>query len=167
MQPPLSEWLNQSLYGVGEAKTFEALLHEIEQSECEIVWEDNRYIRLVQVVLVEVFSSAGKLVEDRQEFRDGRSRRRGIEGISEKRRRDEDPLDAAKRALQEELGITADIEVKFVQQTTGEKISPSYPGLLSRYTKDLFTCYLPDELIQLEYVEVQDDKQTFFVWKND
>ncbi|HIK18888.1 MAG TPA: NUDIX domain-containing protein [Leptolyngbyaceae cyanobacterium M33_DOE_097] len=165
MQPPLFEWLDQALYGVGEAKTFAALLREIEQRECEIIWEDDRYVRLVQVVLVEVFSSAGKLIEDRQEFTDGRSRRRGIEGISEKRRRDENPLDAARRALREELGIAAAIDLTFVQQTTGEKLSPSYPGLLSRYTKDLFTCYLPDELIQPKYVEIQDDKKTFFVWK--
>lgn len=88
-------------YGKGRAKTFTELIKEIESGECKIVWEDGIPIRCIQVVNIYVYSPAGKrLKEDRQEFLDGRVRRREMKGILEKRFPAEKINDAAIRAMQ-------------------------------------------------------------------
>lgn len=159
-----------STYGQGNAKEFTALLEEIKTGDCEIVWEHTQPIRLVNVVLVVVISHHGeRLTEAYQEFSDGRIRKRGMQELAEKRKPGEDPEAAARRALQEELGIPTDELVFEHLSPTEEKLSVatesfSYPGLKTRYSRIWFRVHLPETLYQVEYVEIQLDKKTVFHW---
>jgi hypothetical protein len=163
--PELADVLDLSLFGVGAAKTFAELEAEIQSGECEICWEDDRPIRLIQIVNVHVRSHTGqRLLEDRQEFTDGRVRRRGLVGLAEKLQIGETPAAAAKRALAEELGIEAALEIVPIAEETGERFSDSYPGLLNRHHTHIFQVTLPENLYRSFYVEVQPTKKTFFVW---
>jgi hypothetical protein len=166
----LSEVLNLELFGVGQAKTFDELQAEIACGESEIIWENDRPIRLVQVAYIEVVSHSGEmLLEERQEFADGRIRRRKLMGVSEKLQAGETPIAAAHRALVEELGIETELVTELViasiRETVDEKISASYPGLLSRYHRYHFRVVLPASLYQSCYVEEQTNKKTFFCWR--
>ena len=156
------------LYGVGIAKSFQHLCREIEEGETEIIWENSHPIRVVQFAFVEIFSHAGKtLIEDRQEFADGRIRRRGFRGISEKLKPSEDSLDGAKRGFIEELGLNPEsLKLEFVGMDVEEKESGSYPGLMTRYTKFHYKTEIPIEMYQEEYIEkCSDGIKTFFVWE--
>ena len=45
-------------------------------------------------------------------------------------------------------------------------MSMSYPGLKALYSTTLYTYNMPDEQVKPEgYVEVQDDKKTYFIWE--
>lgn len=162
----LSEALNLKLFGVGAAKTFDELKAEIACGESEIIWENDRPIRLVQVAQIEVISHVGEmLLEERQEFADGRIRRRKLIGVSEKLQAGEIPIVAARRALVEELGIQTELSIEAIGETLDEKISASYPGLLSRYRRYHFRVILPASLYQSCYIEEQTSKKTFFCWQ--
>lgn len=155
------------LYGEGVAKSFQHLWREIEDGETSIIWENSHPIRVVQFAFVEIFSHDGKtLVEDRQEFGDGRIRRRGFRGISEKLKGSEDSLDGAKRGILEELGLNPELlSLEFVGMNTQENESSSYPGLMTRYTKFHYKTEIPAEMYQEEYIENgSDGMKTFFGW---
>jgi hypothetical protein len=157
-------------YGKGKAKSFQQLLDEIKNGETEIVWMDNQPIRLLRIVFLKVSYQGKFLVEDRQEFPDGRVRYRGIEGISEKLFPQEEPDKAVYRALQEELGFQLeelqDLPIKFLGQELSKKESPSYPGLESHYDIFKYEIYLSDNHYKPEYIELfQDGQKTYFSWK--
>ncbi|UBF25513.1 NUDIX domain-containing protein [Kovacikia minuta CCNUW1] len=161
-----------STYGKGNAKEFTALLEEIKTGDCEIVWEEKQPIRLVNVVLVIVISHKGeRLIEAYQEFSDGRIRKRGMQELAEKRKPDEPPEAAARRAIQEELGIpTENLIFECLPASDPEIIetteSFSYPGLKTRYSRIWFRVHLPETLYHSEYVEIQPDKKTVFRWSS-
>lgn len=163
----LKSVLDLSLYGKGQAKDFESLITEINQGESVIIWEGNKPIRLLQVCRVRVLCGEQELYEDRQQFADGRTRKRGIRGLAEKLMPDEAPEVAAVRALKEELGIVEEVPIIPDGTQQEEKESPSYPGLLSRYIFHDFIAQLPPHLHQDEYVEGCNDdvKRTYFTWK--
>lgn len=163
--PKLADVLDLTQFGRGQAKTFQELEAEIAAGESEIFWEGDRPVRVVQIVSVQVLSPQGEtLMEDRQEFADGRVRRRGLEGVSEKLQPGETALNGARRALAEELGIQKAVAIESLDQTVEEKESPSYPGLQSRYHKHRFRVMLPLSLYQAFYIEEQSSKKTFFAW---
>lgn len=107
------------------------------------------------------------LIEDKQVFTDGRERTRDFDwSIAEKLAPGENPVDAARRALKEELDIQG--KTKFAQGETKEKerTSPSYPGLTSRYTTHYFNVNLNDDQFKPKgYIEQQPDKTTYWVWE--
>ena len=157
-------------YGKGKAKSFQQLVDEIKNGETDIIWLDNRPIRLLRIVFLKVCYKDKILVEDRQEFPDGRVRYRGIEGISEKLLPQEEPNKAVYRALQEELGFQLEklqnLSIKFLGQELSKKESPSYPGLESHYDIYKYEIYLSDNLYKPEYLELyQDGQKTYFSWK--
>jgi hypothetical protein len=163
--PNLAEVLDLDLFGRGEAKTFRELETEIASGESQILWENDRPVRVVQIVCIQVLSPhCETLMEDRQEFADGRVRRRGLEGVSEKLHPGETPLNGVQRALAEELGILSSLTIEPLDQTVEQKESPSYPGLQSRYHKYRFRVVLPPSLYQSLYIEEQISKKTFFAW---
>ncbi len=84
----------------------------------------------------------------------------------EKLKPNEDPLDGAKRAIAEELGITSDV-VLVDKGVSSEIISgKSYPGLMNEGTLYTYEVILPDEEFKPEgYVEVQEEKTNYFKWK--
>lgn len=166
----LKQALPLSEYGKGKAKSFQQLLTEVESGETQIVWQNNRPIRLLKIVVLKVYCRGQMLVEDRQEFPDGRVRDRGIEGLSEKLYLQESHNEAVYRTLQEELGLFVDelqgVSVQFLGQELEKKESPSYPGLESHYDKYMYEVHLPDDLYKPEYTEFCDDgMRTYFTWK--
>jgi hypothetical protein len=176
LEKRLEQVLDRSQYGVGDAKSWDTLLREIDRGECVITWSDGKPIREVELICIQVQGDARsqfsdrKLFEAYQEFRDGRRRERNLWGVSEKMLPGEVPALAARRALCEELGF-CDRELEdivFVFHPTidqAEKESPSYPGLWSRFTRHRAIAYLPQHLCHEQYVEHQVDKTTVFVWR--
>jgi 8-oxo-dGTP pyrophosphatase MutT (NUDIX family) len=157
-------------YGKGKAKSFQQLLVEIEAGETQIVWQDDRPIRFVRVVAVRVRHGGRTLVEDRQEFPDGRTRYRGYKELSEKLYPQEDHAEAVYRALQEELGLPADelkdVPVRFLGSEFKRRESPSYPGLESEYCWYKYEIEMPERLYKPEYIEFRGDGMcTYFVWE--
>lgn len=153
-------------YGQGKAKTIEHLLKEVESGEAQIIWENSKPIREIRIAAIEIVSEDGEcLFEEKQVFSDGRVRERGIWGISEKLKLGEDPREGAIRAMREELGI----EIHFIQSDSAdekESESPSYPGLMTRYVINHFTTKINGENYKPEgYLERQNDKTTYFIWK--
>lgn len=172
----LEQCLDKSLYGRGNAKSWNSLIREIETGECSIHWIGGKPVRRVVMICIQVQGDAQsefsnmRLFEAYQEFTDGRRRERGLWGVSEKMIPGEEPSFAAKRALKEELGFSEKEiqEVLFVHDPTiyrEGKESPSYPGLFSQFTRYQATAHLPQHLYKESYIEVQADKRTVFVWR--
>jgi hypothetical protein len=163
-QIPLEQW------GTGKAKTVRHLAKEILEGETVLVDKDGEVIRRVELVHVDVRHTTDngeiQLVEDRQVFTDGRERRRGLTGISEKMKPGEDPLASAKRALAEEIGVTGNGEIIKLGVEEETQTSPSYPGLTTEYLRHEMLTQLPESAFNSDgYVEVQADKSTYFVWQ--
>jgi hypothetical protein len=160
-----------NLWGQGTAKTIGHLLQEVSVGETVLTTKGRELLRQVGFSAVHVTYRDGRevyeLVEYRQEFRDGRVRRRNTgASISEKLQPGENPKDAAERALQEELGISGGVNLKGGKITEELKESPSYPGLRTQYLRYDFNAELrPDQYSPEGYVEEQDDKTTYFVWR--
>lgn len=99
-----------SSWGTGNAKTLQHLLDEIADGEAVLVEESGTLVRRTRALDITVgyVDSEGQkhvLVEDRQEFTDGRVRRRAVGGVKEKLSKDEfADHRSVERALQEELG---------------------------------------------------------------
>lgn len=162
-----------NLWGTGKSKTVEHLLEEISEKECTVVDEGGYLVRYIEFVGIKVYyidkdDNTWTLKEDRQEFHDGRVRRRNMpSSVSEKMKSGEDPSIAGVRGLKEELGI--DIEESQLKKRKDLDFnggSISYPGLKAKYKGHQFICYLNDaQFVSGGYVERQKDKSTFFVWK--
>lgn len=139
----LKAWLAEagidiSAWGRNDAKSVVDLAREIANGESILQSEPPR--RIVQVVQVRIPLVRGDsecvLVESAQEFADGRVRRRN-NMPSEKMLPNEDPVAAAMRCLEEELGLDADQLLGPPTYTnSSQKImeSPSYPGLTTEFT---------------------------------
>lgn len=159
------------LWGAGVAKTIGHLLQEVNNGETVLTEKGRELLRQVGFAAVNVIYRNGRevyeLVEDRQEFRDGRVRRRDTgSSVSEKIRPREDPKDAAERALREELGITGRVNLKGGNKSEEIKESPSYPGLRTQYLRFGFQAELGgDQFSPDGYVEEQPDKTIYFVWQ--
>lgn len=165
MLQALKKYLDLSLYGAGQAKTWNDLETEIRSGECLIEWQADRPIRLVKIACIEVLSHKGeRLIEAYQELADGRIRQRRLTELAEKFKPHESPLEVARRALAEELGIHEHLAIETLGEAIDERESLSYPGLLSRYYKFLFRVVLPKSLYKPEYVEIQPNKKVVFHW---
>lgn len=162
-----SEW------GTGSAKTLQHLLDEIANGEAELVEESGVLIRRIRALDITVTYNDPEgrqftLVEDRQEFTDGRVRRRTVGGVKEKLSKYEfADSRSVMRALHEELGITLHLPDGLVPRIQLKDREPSsYPGLQSRYMIYFFEVNLPDECFNPGgYAEHQPDKSTYFVWQ--
>lgn len=160
-------------WGKGYAKTVEHLLEELKNDECAVIDEQGYLVRYIEFVGVKIFykdedGTKYTLKEDRQEFRDGRTRRRTMQAsVSEKMKFGEDPELSAVRGVNEELGINIDksqlIKHRDLSYDGG---SQSYPGLKSKYKGHVFNCDITKDQYNPEgYVERQKDKSTYFVWE--
>ena len=131
---PVEEW------GTGEAKNVEHLLDEIRGEECNVEDRGGYLIRSIEFVGVRIYHKdkdnvTWVLKEDKQEFKDGRVRRRNMpSSVSEKMKFGEDSLISAIRGIKEELGINVEghqlIKMRDLFYNGG---SQSYPGLRTRY----------------------------------
>jgi hypothetical protein len=161
------------LWGMGKSKTIQHLQDELIEKECSLVEKENQLIRYIEFVGIKIYfrdqnNNLWALKEDRQEFKDGRVRRRNMpNSVSEKMKFGEDPAISAIRGIKEELGIDVEkdqlIKRRDLDYNGG---SLSYPGLITKYKGHKFTCYLNINQFDINgYIEVQRDKSTFFVWK--
>ena len=162
---PLYQW------GKGEAKTIDHLYREIEAGECQLVETGEGLQRLIAGVAVRIYHQKDGqrqiLLEDRQVFTDGRTRRRDdLIGLGEKMKAGEDPALAARRVFTEELQIEEEIPLDYRGQSArGPLTSKSFPGLLTCYETHLFETEMPAKLYRENYTEVQPDKTSYFAWK--
>jgi 8-oxo-dGTP pyrophosphatase MutT (NUDIX family) len=158
-------------WGKGEAKTLANLVKELQEGDSSLVEENGKLVRTVIVGGADVFyetpEGSLRLKEEKQVFQDGRERRRDLgSAVSEKIRPDEAPAEAMLRGLREELGITGEVTMRYEGESGKTITSPSYPGLTSRYVNHKFTAVLSaDQFKPKGYIEVQDDKTTYFVWQ--
>lgn len=160
-------------FGVrGGAKTIGHLLNEIQIGETLLTVRDGALLRLVRVLFIDVACETGgiwqRLHEDRQEFVDGRLRRRNLTtSLGEKIGQGENSNELSViRALREELGIERYVVARAVKTEESEGTIGSFPGLHSHLTGYYWQVEIfPEDFCQNGYIEVQSDKSTFFVWK--
>jgi hypothetical protein len=168
--------IDTSSWGHGDAKTTAHLAIELLSGESQLVESENgEILRLVEVAcgIIKYIDEAGKtfeLAEDRQEFSDGRVRRREhLKGtsISEKMSVGEEPKEALLRGINEELGIEGGISIVGEPEVAERlRISQSFPGLKSQYRVYNFNVTISEEVYNpAGYKEEQKDKSTYFVWK--
>ncbi len=168
-------------FGEWEGKTVNDLANEIRKGESWLVEEKidgkNELVREIQGVGVDVYyaDENGKrfiLREKKQVFKSGEELIRGIgTSIGEKKSVGEDSKSAVQRALKEELGFNDD-EVEHISLShlshikKDPIISQSFPGLLSRYMLDIFSCTISKDLYNPKgYVERRADRDIYFVWE--
>jgi hypothetical protein len=160
------------LWGTGKSKTVNHLLDELKNNECELTEMNGTLTRFIEFVGVKIFYTDKEgqrwfLKEDRQEFKDGRVRRRNMpSSVSEKMVAGEDPLIAAIRGIREELGVKVyGHQLMKRRDLHYDGGSLSYPGLDTKYKGHKFICEFDDSQFEhTGYIEVQSDKNTFFVW---
>lgn len=161
------------LWGQGSAKTIEHLHKEIVEGESEVYRDASGSLRRqVAVTWVDVLyiSPSGEtflLKEDRQVFTDGRVRTRTLPGsLMEKRKPGEEAVDAAMRALSEEINIDDPVGLYQIPTETKPSKTDSYPGLNSSYAVTGFVAEIPHGSYKPEgYIEVQPDKTNYYVWE--
>jgi hypothetical protein len=151
-----------------------SLLEELQRGESRLeIDHANQLWRTVAVVGVNVFyvqprGSILRLVEARQVFSSGDSRERALRtSLAEKQLPGEQPVAAAHRAIEEELGFSANgLWVRTTGTELTEGASASYPGLRCRRRLTFFECAIPRSRFNSDgYVERQEDKVTSFSWK--
>lgn len=156
------------VWGKGESKTIDHLLKEIIRGESVLKVDKNKLVREVKSLSIIVTHKDLKLVEDYQIFNDGRVRSRKMNAsVAEKIDKDDKDLNyAVVRGIKEEL----DIDIRKDQIVRLGKIkkvrnSMSYPGMVSKMELFKFSINLDDDQFRPNgYVEVQDDKKTYFKW---
>lgn len=160
-------------WGVGNSKTVDHFLNEINTGESRVfIAEDNEVQRHIDVVAVEVLYISKRAVvyglyEDRQEFHDGRIRRRNLStSIGEKMKPNEEPEAASKRALKEELNIDEPFELREFKSRCEVSESNSYPGVTNYCNNFPFIAIIEDDSFNPDgYIEKQADKTNYYVWK--
>lgn len=156
----------------GWRKSVLVLFKELQEGDCRLQKnEKHGLIRTVDVTRIFCVSKNGtlKLVEDKQiHFKTGQTIRRGHECICEKAKSHESLFEAARRGLQEELQMDTKKLIIIKKPTSKAKdveLSASYNTLMCVYTYHDFQTIIPEDQWKEEYVEVQQDKCTYFVWK--
>lgn len=163
---PFEKW------GQGKSKTIQHLIDELIEKECSLSDVSGTLTRYIEFVGIKIYfidkdENIWFLKEDRQEFKDGRTRRRNMPtSVAEKMKSGEDPELSAIRGIKEELGFIIEetqlIKRRDLQFNGG---SLSYPGLTTKYKGHQFTCYINENQFEPGgYVEKQKDKSTFFTW---
>jgi hypothetical protein len=155
-------------------KTIENLFQELKEGESRIEITDNgKLLRSVNVVSVRLSHGNDILIEEKQVFKkDGKERKRNGMYVDEKMKSNESPAETALRGIQEELGLKVEtLRQKIIGQEPQleEEITEnsfSYPGLQGCYRKYIYKAELDqDQYDPKGYIEYQNDKTSYFVWK--
>lgn len=166
-----SHHIDVSTWGQSATKTPTDLFGEINAGETVLAENRGQLVRNVSVANVTVYYRDGdkklRLIEEKQIFANGESRYRTMESsVSEKLKAGESPKNAAKRGVKEELGIEGDLSLKAKGKSERQQVSPSYPGVASKYTTFRFEAWLNNDQYRPDgYVEDDGKKRTYFVWK--
>ena len=158
-------------WGTGTTNSLEKMLSEITSGECQLSIVDGHVLRTLQGVGIRVYYHDTEVMwylkEEYQLYHNGeRCCRNMRSSIAEKRRLGEDPLIAVRRALAEELQITEEVPVTFLEEERlGPELSRSYPGLYSVSSSHNYRVDLPKHLFKPEgYQEIQPKKTTYFIF---
>jgi hypothetical protein len=140
---------------------------EIDIGETQLQSIEGILTRIVKVVNVTVQVEIGDrsflLVEDKQIFFTGAVRKRGLKCLAEKIINDEPPELAARRALQEEIGLKFEGELVSIREEIQHQSSPSYPGLSTQYQIFNYQIILSiADLQQIRFAEIQPGKMSLF-----
>lgn len=143
------------------------LHNELKKGESTLEIRNNKLVRITRLSSIEIKVKLGEktftLIEDKQIFFTGAIRKRGLRKISEKMLKDETPEMAAYRGLQEEIGLTTDKKLIFLEEKQRESESASYPGLSSIYQVFNYQITLEKEdLESLRFCEFNTNKVTLF-----
>lgn len=165
--------IDVSRYGKGKSKKIEDLFKEIKDNETVLINEDGKLLRKSQIVNVEILykdKEGNKFVlrEQKQIFNDGRERKRDhlLGSLSGKMKVNENPKESIIREIQEELGISGQIDVLDNGYDEETIKSQSYPGLLTNYVTYRFVANLLDKDFKSDgYIEKTDSLTTYFVWE--
>ena len=161
-------------WDVGESKSFDSLVTEIQNGECTV---DEAGVRRAKVVLVDVICGDVRLIEDRQVFADGRERVRKLPfgSLGEKLFRGEDCFTGLNRVFKEELKFELFLKyghfrVEGPDYVRDYRPSSSYPGLSNATEQFRFNVRIDEHLKKLlgegdEVVSVEENKTTYFSWK--
>lgn len=120
------------------------------------------------VALVEIKSPLGKLVQGELIFPNGEKKYRGFQNLSETVEPGENPLQAAVRGVQEELGLDISPS-RFRRAGTKEETKPSpTTGIVTRYKFSLFRLNLTAEEAEQvpSSVREEDGNVITFYWSN-
>jgi hypothetical protein len=160
-----------STWGTGGAKTVAHLYNEICEGESQMTFSPEGITRSVRVAWLDVLycdeqGDVYLLAEDRQEYKDGRTRVRELDAsLGEKMKPGEDPNDAAVRALEEELGIKSYQSLYIIGHKQTTHTPDSYPGLESSYETHSFVATIDSTSYNPEgYIEIQSDKTNYYTW---
>jgi NUDIX domain len=148
-------------------KDLHDLQAEIDCGEAKLESIDGILTRVISVVNIVVNVRLGDklfiLVEDKQIFFTGAIRQRGLKNLAEKIKPDETPLQAAHRAIHEEIGLNFAGEWLFTGTKMQQQISPSYPNLNSCYQMFEFQILLlAADLHRLRFTEIHNEKISLF-----
>jgi predicted NUDIX family NTP pyrophosphohydrolase len=148
-------------------KSIDDLQAEIDVGETQLQSIEGILTRVVKVVNVTVRVEIGDrsflLVEDKQIFFTGAIRERGLKCLAEKIINDEQPEVAARRALQEEIGLNFEGELVSIGDEIQQQSSPSYPGLSTQYQFYNYQIELSiGDLQQIRFIEIQEGKMSLF-----
>ncbi len=161
-----------SMWGISShSRPVESLFEELRNDESSLIVHASQLLREVPVVYVSVYYRDTVLIEDRVEWKDGRSaeRRALRESIACKRSFGEDPKLAGMRIIKDQLGIAvapSRLCYQHAQQEAPEDCSKSFPGLMTRLIETYFYVKLhSDEWNPDGYRKERKDRTVFFVWK--
>lgn len=160
-------------YGKGNAKTINHLLAEVNEGEAVVTIDSHGAVyRELNVLCVDVLCELSNgnvyhLREDRQEFKDGRTKKRQIDSsIGEKLKPSESAEDAVQRALSEELGVNEYQSLYSAGYSERTFIPDAFPGIESTYKMHRYVSFIPETgFIPEGYVEYQADKTNYYVWE--
>lgn len=148
------------------------LFQEVTTGECILELKNGKLHRKVNVVSVHCFHTNHnqekfRLIEEKQILEGGEERKRGYQFVSETMKKDENPSEAAVRALAEELSIN-DPELKFEATPDLDELktkeSSTYVGMECTYHVRHFKTEIPIRLFKQRYVEVEAGTATHFTW---
>jgi hypothetical protein len=165
--------IDTSMWGTGSAKTVAHLLKEIRDGESQVTFDSeegvSRRVRVawIDVLFLDEHGNVFQLTEDRQEYHDGRMRKRQLpSSLGEKFKPGENPDAAAVRALHEELGITTCESLHALGQEQELYTPDSYPGLATHYETYSFVAVLNEPSFNpAGYIETQTDKTNYYTWQ--
>ncbi|MBD2392866.1 hypothetical protein H6G11_01180 [Cyanobacterium aponinum FACHB-4101] len=145
-------------------KTIEELYQEIKEGESQLKLIQGKLVRLMKVSAIEVIFNLGnnyfQLIEDKQIFLTGIVRRREQNFITEKIKGGENSLQGAYRGLEEEIGLKTEKKLNLMRETVWEKISPSYPNLMTFYKVFNYRIILgEEELKQIRFSEYREQEK--------
>lgn len=162
--------VDPSAFGRGKSRSLQALTDELASGEAQLVRRNGRIERHIRPLGLDIYARVNgqlmKLREDRQVFKDGRTRKRDLAtSIGEKMLPGETPADAARRALSEELGVTKFALSRKLSRSTQERTSSGYPGLPTVYdVHETAVMIDPSEFKPEGYTEEQPEKTNYTVW---